>query len=166
MGAVPASALPAHAPPFHSLPSVGGHQPHLSPTRCVLVCKCCSRFWGWQLAGSRLGWAVLPSCSSCRGGKGADAWHAAGAPQSPGFAGCLGMGLHTNFPAKYQRTSARRCRWRLKCTSVPGGMCGHRVRISCCLAASRDAGGAASGAGMVLVSSTCPSGRTVTPTSC
>lgn len=29
-------------------------------------------------------------------------------------------------------------------------MCGHRVCISCCLAASRDAGGAAGGAGVGL----------------
>lgn len=80
---------------------------------------------------------MLPSCSSYRGGKGADARHVAGAPQSPGFAGCLGMGLHTNFPAKYRRTSARRCRWRLKCTSAPGGVCGHRVCISCRLSGRR-----------------------------
>ena len=78
-----------------------------------------------------------------------------------------GTGLNTNFLAKYQLTSVYGCRWRLKCTSIPRGTRGHRVRISCCFVASRDADGTARGtsepgaSGVGLGRSTCTRGRAV-----
>lgn len=81
-----------------------------------------------------------------------------GLPRARALLVAWARALHTNFPAKYQRTSAGRCRWRLKCTSAPGGVCGHRVCISCRLSGRLP--GAARGA-----SGTCACGTAVTPTS-
>lgn len=64
-------------------------------------------------------------------------------PRAGALLVALGVGLNTNFLAKYRLTSVCGRRWRLKCTSIPRGMCGHRVCISCRFIASRDAGGAA-----------------------
>lgn len=66
-----------------------------------------------------------------------------GLPRARDLLVAVGMGLNTNFFAQYRLTSVRGRRWRLKSTSVPRGMCGHRVCISCCFISSWDADGMA-----------------------
>lgn len=110
--------------PVHSLPSVGGYRSHLRPRCCVLVCRVLWQVLGLAARCEQAGPGCAAILQQLPAGKGADAWHVPGAPQSPGFAACLGMGLHTNFPAKHRRTSARPRRRRWKRTSAPGGCVG------------------------------------------